>query len=108
MALDLTLSSYTADITRPLMAGDVEPEGIDLTTVVEYPPRRHRRFFRHGEFDAAEVSLASYLSAQADPERYSGSEAKAHPFRGGMKPTTGNLSTLIATVGVGCLCNIFR
>jgi hypothetical protein len=30
---------------------------------------------------------------------YSGSEVKAHPFRGGMKPTTGNLSTLIATVG---------
>jgi len=28
---------------------------------------------------------------------YSGSEAKAHPFRGGMKPTTGNLSTLVAT-----------
>ncbi|MFB6086829.1 MAG: hypothetical protein ABEJ84_08530 [Halodesulfurarchaeum sp.] len=70
MPLDLTLSSYHADVTRPLMTGDVEPEGIDLTTVSEYPPRRHRRFFRHGEFDAAEVSLASYLSAQADPERY--------------------------------------
>ena len=70
MTLDLTLSSYTADITRALMSGDVEPDGIDLTTVVEYPPRRHRRFFRHGEFDVAEVSLASYLSAQADPERY--------------------------------------
>jgi len=39
---------------------------------------------------------------------YSGSEAKAHPFRGGMKPTTGNLSTLIATAGVRCLRNIFR
>ena len=38
---------------------------------------------------------------------YSGSEAKAHRFRGGMKPTTGNLSTLIATAGVGCLRNIF-
>ncbi len=70
MALELSLSSYKADITRPLMTGEIEPEGIDLTTVVEYPPRRHRRFFRHGEFDIAEVSLASYLSAQADPERY--------------------------------------
>ncbi|MFW6004128.1 MAG: ABC transporter substrate-binding protein [Halodesulfurarchaeum sp.] len=70
MALDLTLSSYHADVTRPLMTGEVEPEGMDLTTVSEYPPRRHRRFFRHGEFDAAEVSLASYLSAQEDPEQY--------------------------------------
>ncbi|MEF8831610.1 MAG: hypothetical protein V5A23_08765 [Halobacteriales archaeon] len=39
---------------------------------------------------------------------YSGSEAKAHPFTGGMKPTTGDLSTFIATTGVGCLRNIFR
>jgi hypothetical protein len=39
---------------------------------------------------------------------YSGSEAKAHPFTGGMKPTTGYLSTLVTTAGVGCLRNIFR
>jgi 4,5-dihydroxyphthalate decarboxylase len=70
MARELTLSSYTADVTRPLMSGSVEPEGIDLTTISEYPPRRHRRFFRHGEFDAAEVSLASYLAAMDDPETY--------------------------------------
>ena len=31
---------------------------------------------------------------------YSGSEAKAHPFTGGMKPTIGNLSTFVATAGV--------
>ncbi|WP_139171126.1 hypothetical protein [Halorientalis regularis] len=49
-------------------------------------------------------------TAWADDEvrSYSGSEAKAHPFTGGMKPTTGNLSTLVGTVGVGCLRNIFR
>jgi hypothetical protein len=39
---------------------------------------------------------------------YSGGEAKAHPFRGGMKPTTGSLSTLVGTAGVRCLGNIFR
>jgi hypothetical protein len=39
---------------------------------------------------------------------YTGSEAKAHPFRGGMKPTAGNPSTFVATAGVGCLSNIFR
>lgn len=33
----------------------------------------------------------------AEHGHYSGSEAKAHPFRGGMKPTTENLSMLIAT-----------
>jgi uncharacterized phage-like protein YoqJ len=32
---------------------------------------------------------------------YSGSEAKAHPFTGGMMPTIRNLSTSIATAGVG-------
>lgn len=70
MGLELSLSSYHADITRPLMTGAVEPEGIDLTTIEEYPPKRHRRFFRHQEFDIAEVSLASYLSSRADPETY--------------------------------------
>ena len=38
---------------------------------------------------------------------YSGSEAKAHPFTGGMKPTTENLSTLVGTAGVGYLHNIY-
>ena len=81
MALDLSLASYTADVTRPLMDGDVEPEGIDLTTVSAYPPRRHRRFFRHGEFDVAEVSLASYLAAQAEPERYQFTAIPVFPER---------------------------
>ena len=70
MTLELSLSSYIGDITRPLMTGEIEPDGIDLTTIVEYPPKRHRRFFRHQEFDVAEVSLASYLSSRSDPERY--------------------------------------
>ncbi|MFB6082199.1 MAG: ABC transporter substrate-binding protein [Halanaeroarchaeum sp.] len=70
MTLELSLSTYVDDITRPLVDGDVQPEGIELHTIVEYPPRRHRRFFRHEEFDVAEVSLASYLSAMEEPERY--------------------------------------
>ena len=81
MARELTLSSYTADVTRPLMEGGVEPAGIDLTTIVEYPPRRHRRFFRHGEFDAAEVSLASYLAAMDDPKSYPFSAIPVFPER---------------------------
>jgi 4,5-dihydroxyphthalate decarboxylase len=70
MALDLSLSCYHADLTKPLMDGEVQPAGIDLTTIEEYPPRRHRRFIRHGEFDVCEVSLASYLASRADPESY--------------------------------------
>jgi len=81
MTLELSLSSYRADVTRPLMQGAVEPEGIDLTTISEYPPRRHRRFFRHGEFDAAEVSLASYLAAQAEPQGYPFTAIPVYPER---------------------------
>lgn len=70
MSIELSLSCYHQDITRPLMNHEVEPEGIELNTIVEYPPKRHRRFFRHGEFDICEVSLASYLSSREQPEKY--------------------------------------
>lgn len=70
MTIELSLSCFHADITRALMDGTVEPDGIDLTTIEEYPPRRHRRFVRHGEFDVCELSLASYLASRAEPDRY--------------------------------------
>lgn len=70
MAVELSLSCYHQDLTRSLMTGEVEPDGIDLDTIVEYPPRRHRRFFEHGEFDVCEVSLASYLASREHPEKY--------------------------------------
>lgn len=70
MTVELSFSTHIDDITRPLVEGAVEPDGIDLHSIVEYPPRRHRRFFRRGEFDVCEVSLASYLTAMEDPERY--------------------------------------
>ncbi|WP_418281710.1 ABC transporter substrate-binding protein [Halorubrum sp. DTA98] len=68
--LELSLCCDNRDTINALLTGEVEPRGIDLTTLVEYPPRRHRRFFRHGEFDVCEVSLASYLSAMEEPEAY--------------------------------------
>ncbi|PSQ28728.1 hypothetical protein BRD03_01985 [Halobacteriales archaeon QS_9_68_17] len=37
--------------------------------------------------------------------RYSGSEAKAHPFRGGMKPTTGKQSTFDRSTGYSTVPN---
>mgnify|MGYP006283924287 FL=1 len=70
MTLELSLCCDNRDIVRPLIDGEVSPEGVDLTPLVEHPPVRHRRFFRNTEFDVCEVSLASYLSSRADPERY--------------------------------------
>lgn len=70
MTLDLTLSCDNSDLNRALLTGEVEPRGIDLTTTVTYPPRRHRRFVRRQEFDVSELGLASYLSSRENPEKY--------------------------------------
>jgi len=53
-------------------------------------------------------SVLSEASDLNDETYYSGSKAKSHPFTDGMKPTTGNLSTLVGTAGVGYLHNIFK
>jgi 4,5-dihydroxyphthalate decarboxylase len=71
MALELSLSCDNSDLNRALLTGEVEPAGIDLTTEVTYPPRRHRRFVRNQEFDVSELCLASYLSSRKDPDAYS-------------------------------------
>lgn len=81
MALELTFCGSDSDLTRSLLTGDVEPDGIDLTGLSEYPPRRHRRFFRHGEFDICEVSLASYLSSRRHPEKYPFTAIPVYPSK---------------------------
>jgi 4,5-dihydroxyphthalate decarboxylase len=70
MTIDLTLSVGEMDTVLSLLTGEVDPDGIDLTTVSEYPPTRHRRFARHQEFDAAEICLATYVSTLEQPEKY--------------------------------------
>jgi 4,5-dihydroxyphthalate decarboxylase len=45
----------------PLIVGDVRPAGIDLTFLRMYPEEVFWRMTRHAEFDAAEMSLSSYL-----------------------------------------------
>ncbi|APX00207.1 hypothetical protein CHINAEXTREME_20570 (plasmid) [Halobiforma lacisalsi AJ5] len=45
-------------------------------------------------FDAILTFMENELSFATS--HYSGSEAKAHPFRGGMKPTTGKQTTGIS------------
>jgi len=81
MSIDLTLCSDNRDTISAILTGAVEPRGIDLTTLVDYPPRRHRRFFRHGEFDVCEVSLASYLSSRSHPEEYPFTAIPVYPHK---------------------------
>lgn len=68
--IELSFCCDNRDTISSLLTGEVVPRGIDLTTLVEHPPRRHRRFFEHVEFDVCEVSLASYLSSRARPSEY--------------------------------------
>jgi 4,5-dihydroxyphthalate decarboxylase len=81
MTLELSLCCDNRDIVRPLLDGEVSPEGIELTPLVQHPPVRHRRFFRNMEFDVCEVSLASYLSSRADREQYPATAIPVYPSK---------------------------
>ncbi|AUX08036.1 4,5-dihydroxyphthalate decarboxylase [Halalkaliarchaeum desulfuricum] len=81
MSVELTFCGSDSDLTRALLTGEIEPDGVDLTAMTEYPPRRHRRFFRHREFDVCEVSLASYVSSRAKPEEYPFTAIPVFPSR---------------------------
>lgn len=81
MTLNLSLCCDDRDLLRPLLREETTPDGIDLTTVVEHPPVRHRRFFRHLEFDICEVSLASYLSSRSDIEKYPMTALPVYPSK---------------------------
>ncbi len=60
----LTLACWDYDRTRPLQEGRAPVEGVDLT----YLPLRVEEIFwrmlRYQEFDAAELSMGSYLMAR--------------------------------------------
>jgi 4,5-dihydroxyphthalate decarboxylase len=63
--LPLTLACGEYEIVRALMDGAVEPDGIDLNVLTEMDSTtRHWRFLRNREFDLAEVSCSSYLTAR--------------------------------------------
>ncbi|WP_415383408.1 ABC transporter substrate-binding protein [Halosimplex sp. TS25] len=70
MTVELSVALGDRDIYKPLLTGDVEPEGIDATVLSEYPPKRHRRMFEQLAFDVCEVSLASYLSSREHRDEY--------------------------------------
>jgi len=60
--LKLTLACWDYDRTRPLIDGRVRPHGIDLEVKMLRPRVMFPRMLEHKEFDASELSLASYAS----------------------------------------------
>jgi 4,5-dihydroxyphthalate decarboxylase len=57
----LSLACGAYDRTAALARGDIRPEGIDLTFLALPVEETFFRMTRHQEFDAAEMSLSSYL-----------------------------------------------
>jgi len=63
--LKLTLAVTPWEYLRPLLDGEVQAEGIDLTVIpVESPSEIFRRMLRFEEFDVSEISFSSYLRAR--------------------------------------------
>jgi 4,5-dihydroxyphthalate decarboxylase len=60
--LKLTLACWDYDRTRPLIDGRVRPDGIDLDIKVLRPHETFQRQLNTREFEASELSLASYAA----------------------------------------------
>ena len=60
--LKITFACWDYDRTRPLMDGRVKPEGIELDIKVLRPRDTFQRMLDKQEFDASEMSLASYTA----------------------------------------------
>jgi 4,5-dihydroxyphthalate decarboxylase len=63
--LQLTLACWDYDRTHPLMDGRVKPEGIDLDITVLRPRETFQRMLDRQEFQASELSLASYAALKS-------------------------------------------
>jgi len=61
MRVPLTLACGAYDRTAGLARGEIRPEGVDLTFLALPVEETFFRMTRHREFDAAEMSLSSYL-----------------------------------------------
>ncbi len=59
-AIKLTLACGNYDRTRALIDGSIRPEGIDLNYIPLVPGETFWRMINNAEFDASEMSLASY------------------------------------------------
>jgi 4,5-dihydroxyphthalate decarboxylase len=67
--LHLSLACEDYDRTRPLLDGTVRPEGISLTVITLQVEETFFRMVRHREFDASELSLASYAVSLSRQDR---------------------------------------
>ncbi|WIX77113.1 ABC transporter substrate-binding protein [Amycolatopsis carbonis] len=66
--LNLTFACGDYDRTRALEDGSIRPDGIDLTYLRLPVEETFFRMLRHGEFDASEMSLSTYVaSLDRDP-----------------------------------------
>jgi 4,5-dihydroxyphthalate decarboxylase len=61
----LTLACWDYDRTAALACGEVRPDGVDLTYLSLPVEETFFRMLRHREFDAAEMSLSSYVISLA-------------------------------------------
>ena len=75
----LTLAVNHYDRHVPFLDGTVQPEGIDLQTLVvgqsvpgPHGADRHERMLNKGEFDIAEISLSSFLMAKDQAAPFAG------------------------------------
>ncbi|MPY90008.1 MAG: ABC transporter substrate-binding protein [Luteitalea sp.] len=66
---ELTMACWNYDRTRALLEGRVQPDGIDLNYLALPVEETFFRMLRHREFDAAEMSLSSYVVSLFEPER---------------------------------------
>lgn len=62
--LDLTFACWSYDRVMPLVDGSVQPRGIRLRFLPQEVEETFWRMTRHQEYDAAEMSLSSYLIAR--------------------------------------------
>lgn len=67
-ALRLSFACWDYDRMRAIQDGRVRPEGIDLNFLPLRVEETFYRQLRHQEFDAAELSLSSYLLTLNEPE----------------------------------------
>jgi 4,5-dihydroxyphthalate decarboxylase len=63
--LKLTIACWDYDRTRPLIDGQVKPEGIDLEFNIMRPRQTFQRMLDTQEFQVSELSLASYTTLVA-------------------------------------------
>lgn len=67
--LSISLACWDYDRVRPIQDGTVQPDGIDLNFHSLVVEETFFRMLRYREFDAAEMSLSSYLISLESPAR---------------------------------------